>query len=62
MREEPNHRPRGSLVLNKSLDPLWWEGWWVDGEEKTALRKRFLRIREVKEMRGSDIESSEKEV
>jgi hypothetical protein len=25
------------------------------------LRKRFLRIREVKEMRGSDIESSEKE-
>jgi hypothetical protein len=33
MGEEPTHRPRGSLVLNISLDTLWWEGWWVDGEE-----------------------------
>jgi hypothetical protein len=54
MGEEPNHRPRGSLVLFKSLNTLWWEGWWGYGKEKTAMRKIFLRIREVKEMRGAD--------
>jgi len=48
--EEPNHRPPGSLVLYKSVNTLWWE------------EENILRIREVKEMRGSYIESSEKEV
>jgi hypothetical protein len=41
--DEPNHRPRGSLVLYKSLNTLWWVGWWGDRKEKTAMRKRFLR-------------------
>jgi hypothetical protein len=43
MGEEPNHRPRGNLVLYNSLNTLWWEGWWGDGEEKTAMRKRYFK-------------------